>query len=137
MVPGPTCFQPVKSLPLKSCLTAGPLSCAKSFSWERPAARSSIAANAAHNRNLFMNFAFSAPRELKTQIVQVRITLAKVFDRRSRFVVLHEIMLYTRFLRFREQALPINRAVANVRHVPVFLAHLAIRPFSPILHVHQ
>src|SRR5271167_3003713 len=87
--PGPTCFQPVKSLPLKSCFHAGV--CAR-------AAANSIAvlrtqARAMANLRTMLPPPIPNRPQLEAQATQIVVADLDVLERRFGVIILDEIML--------------------------------------------
>src|SRR6267378_3615326 len=130
MLPGPTCFQPVRSLPLKSGFQAGGCDCAAANASRAEAAASvSIVADlrgfmascssqirlsrgARHGRLR----PYRANSEL--QILKIVVTDFNVIEGGLGLVVFDEIMFDTGFFGVREDALPINRALADIGEAP-------------------
>src|SRR6267143_5201015 len=130
MLPGPTCFQPARSLPLKSGFQAGGCDCAAANASRAEAAASvSIVADlrgfmascssqirlsrgARHGRL----HPYRANSEL--QIVKIVVTDFNVIEGGLGLVIFDKIMFDAGFFGMREDALPINGTLPDVSEAP-------------------
>src|SRR5882762_1893990 len=158
MLPGPTCFQPVRSLPLKSGFQAGGCDCAAANASRAEAAASvSIVADlrgfmascssqirlsrGAHHGRLRP---YRANSEL--QIVKIVVTDFNVIEGGLGLVVFDEIMFDAGFFGLREDALPINGPLPDIGEAPAnfhrraggaLVAVRGVRVFDPVFYVDQ
>src|SRR5271167_4960172 len=101
MSPGPTCFQPVKSLPLKSCFHAGV--CARAAANSR-AVLNTQARQIPTLRTMLPPPMLNRP-QLESQGAQIVVADLDVLERIFRVVILDKIMLDAAFVRLRENPL--------------------------------
>src|SRR5207302_11144053 len=119
MLPGPTCFQPVRSLPLKSGFQAGVCGWAAAMS-----KRAAIA-----NRGMTVSglrMPMIPPAEegqarmpvplLETQRVEIVVADLNVVERRFGIVVFHEKVLDAGFLGVSEEISPVDGALTDIGH---------------------
>src|SRR5277367_1725637 len=113
--PGPTCFQPVRSLPLKSGFHSGVV-------WARAANAHTASDRHAPAKTqasvTFVLLTVFSPRvearALKAQVAQIVVADLDVFEGLFRVVILHEIMFDAALFGGREDVLEVDRPFANV-----------------------
>src|SRR5271169_3690227 len=106
--PGPTCFQPVKSLPLKSCFHAGAGAATNSKAVLRTLARQIPTL-----RTMLLPPMLNRS-QLEPQGAQIVVADLDVLERRFGVVILDKIMLDAALVRFREDPLEIDRPLADI-----------------------
>src|SRR5580692_7324775 len=107
MAPGPTCFQPAKSLPLKSCFHAGVSA--------RAASNRAPARMQARATTPLRTMAPPVPKaRLETQAVQIVVADLDVLKRRLRVIIFDKIMLDTALIGGREDPLEVDRSLPRI-----------------------
>src|SRR5215831_8325052 len=118
MLPGPTCFQPARSLPLNRGF--------HSFDCGRAArARPHIPTQAPIAASLRNMHPPRNRRESELQVAQIVVTDFDVVESGLRVVVFDEIVLDAGSAVVREKILPVDGALANVGHMAAILDRLA------------
>src|SRR5216683_134591 len=130
MLPGPTCFQPARSLPLKSGFQAGVCGRAEAMK------KRTVKANRAVRVSGF-RIAMIPPEKgqarmpvllLETQSVKIVVADLDVVEGGLGLVVFDEIMLDASLVGVRKKIFPVDRALADVGHAAAESNGLAHRP---------
>src|SRR5271157_303660 len=141
MSPGPTCFQPVKSLPLKSCFHAGV--CARAATKSKAVLTTQVR-QIPTLRTMLPPPMLSRP-QLEAQGGQIDVADLDVLEWRFRVIILDKIMLNAAFVGLRENPLEVDRPLADIGEAPLKfhragrsgVAARSVRIVHIVLYVHQ